>query len=84
MRAGAVSITAKVARAAAGAASIQVRLDDPVHGRLLGTLAVNSTGDVFTYATARTALHGAWGVHDVYLVSTGDLRVSTFSLDKRR
>ncbi|HVQ96096.1 MAG TPA: glycoside hydrolase family 3 C-terminal domain-containing protein [Mycobacteriales bacterium] len=84
LRAGAVSITAKVARAAAGASSIQIRLDDPVHGRLAGTLPVSSTGDVFTYATATAVLHGAWGMHDVYLVATGDVRVSTFSLNQRR
>ncbi|MEN3358419.1 MAG: beta-glucosidase, partial [Mycobacteriales bacterium] len=84
LRAGAVSITAQVARAAVGPASIQVRLDDPVHGRLAGTLTVNSTGDVYTYTTAHAAIHGAWGMHDIYLVATGDVRVSTFSLDKRR
>jgi beta-glucosidase len=83
LRAGAVSITAAVARASAGAAAIQVRLDDPVHGRLAGTIPVNSTGNVYTYATATAALHGAWGVHDVYLVFTGDLRLSTFTLTRR-
>jgi beta-glucosidase len=83
MRAPATSITAQVARAAAGPAAIQVRLDDPVHGRIIGTLPVPSTGDVYSYATVRAALHGA-GMHDVYLVASGDLRISTFSLDKRR
>jgi beta-glucosidase len=84
LRAGASSITARVAKASAGAASIQVRLDDPVHGRLVGALPVNSTGDVYSYATATAQVRGAWGLHDIYLVFTGDLRLSTFSLGIRR
>ncbi len=77
---GARTFTARVARAAAGEATVQVRLGDPVHGRLLGTARVPSTGDVHSYVTTTTALHGARGRQDVYLVFTGDARVSTFSV----
>jgi beta-glucosidase len=76
---GARSFTAQVSRAAAGAASVQVRLDDP-NGQLVGTAEVASTGDKYAYATATAALSGARGRHDVYLVLTGDLRLSTFSI----
>ncbi|HEV8559692.1 MAG TPA: glycoside hydrolase family 3 C-terminal domain-containing protein [Actinophytocola sp.] len=80
LRAGARNATVRVARAAAGAASVQIRLDDPVNGRLVGTVPVPSTGDKYAYTTSTAALTGASGRHTVYLVFTGDLRISTFSL----
>jgi beta-glucosidase len=80
LRSGARNVTARVARADAGTATIQVRLDDPVTGRLAGTITVPSTGDKYAYTTAAAALTGASGRHDVYLVFGGDLRISTFSL----
>ncbi|HYN95450.1 MAG TPA: glycoside hydrolase family 3 C-terminal domain-containing protein [Pilimelia sp.] len=80
LRRGAASFTARVARAAAGAAAVEVRLDDPVSGRLVGTAPVVSTGDVYTYATTSAPLAGARGRHDVYLVFAGDLRIADFTL----
>jgi beta-glucosidase len=71
--------TASVAKASTGDGSIQIRLDSPT-GPLVGTATVASTGDVYTYATARTPLVGATGTHDVYLVFGSDLRLSTFSI----
>ena len=79
-RSGARTFTARVARAQAGAGSIEVRLDDPVTGRLVGTAPVPSTGDKYAYTTTTSALTGAKGRHDVYLRFMGDLRISTFSL----
>lgn len=73
------TFTASVAKASAGAGSIQIRLDSPT-GRLVGTASVPSTGDVYTYTTAKAALSGVSGTHDVYLVFGSDLRVSTFSI----
>jgi beta-glucosidase len=72
--------TARVARASTGATSIQVRLDDPVHGKLIGTIPVPSTGDKYAYTTGSAPLTGASGRHTVYLVFGGDVRLSTFSL----
>jgi beta-glucosidase len=72
--------TARVSNASASAATIQVRLDDPVRGKLVGTIPVPATGDKYTYATSTATLSGANGRHTVYLVFTGDLRISTFSL----
>jgi beta-glucosidase len=72
--------TARVARASAGTTSIEVRLDDPVHGRLIGTIPAPSTGDRYAYTTASTPLTGANGHHTVYLVFGGEVRISTFSL----
>jgi beta-glucosidase len=73
---------ARVSRAAAGPAAIEVRLDDPVSGDLAGTIPVPSTGDVYAYASSSAPLSGARGRHDVYLVFTGDLRISSFSLQR--
>jgi beta-glucosidase len=72
--------TARVSRVEAGPATVQVRLDDPVHGRLIGTAQIRGTGDKYSYATTSAALSGATGRHDVYLVFTSDARISTFSL----
>jgi beta-glucosidase len=42
---------------------------------------VPSTGDVYRYTSTSTGLTGAHGIHDVYLVFTGDLRIASFSLN---
>ncbi|MFL6072289.1 MAG: glycoside hydrolase family 3 C-terminal domain-containing protein [Mycobacteriales bacterium] len=76
---GAGTFTASVARASAGPATVQVRLDSPT-GPLVGTATVPSTGDVYAYTTTTAPLTGAAGTHDVYLVFGADLRLSTFSL----
>ncbi|MFG1877131.1 glycoside hydrolase family 3 C-terminal domain-containing protein [Sphaerisporangium sp. NPDC049003] len=76
---GATGFTAGVAATAAG--KIEVRLDSPT-GRLLGTAQVPATGGVYAYTTATTTLAKAGGVHDVYLVFTGDLRIRDFALTK--
>jgi beta-glucosidase len=78
--AGPRTFTAKTARAEAGSATVEIRLDHPVHGRLAGTAQISSTGDKYTYTTSTTAVSGARGRHDVYLVFTSDSRISTFSL----
>jgi len=74
------SFSAEVASAMAGG-SIEVRLDDPVSGRMLGTAQVPATGDVYTYATTSAALATAGGHHDVFLVFHGTFRVSTFTVE---
>jgi beta-glucosidase len=59
-----------------------VRLDDPVRGRRVGTIPVPSTGDVYSYVSTAAPLSGASGRRDVYLVFTGDLRISSFALER--
>jgi beta-glucosidase len=76
---GARTFSARTAKATTGSGTIQIRLDSPT-GRLAGTAPVASTGDIYAYATTTAALSGATGRHDVYLVFSGDLRISTFSL----
>ena len=80
LRHGPATFTAQVARAAAGTAQIQIRLDDPANGPVIGTATVSSTGDVYTYTTTTAPLTRVHGVHDVYLVFTGDLRIASFSM----
>ncbi|TDB87739.1 glycoside hydrolase family 3 protein [Actinomadura sp. 7K534] len=72
-------ITARVA--GTGATAIQVRLDRP-DGPVAGTLNVPSTGDKYTYKEITAPLTGARGDRDVYLVFTGETRLSTFSLTR--
>ncbi|HZB32086.1 MAG TPA: glycoside hydrolase family 3 C-terminal domain-containing protein [Streptosporangiaceae bacterium] len=76
---GAKTFTARAAKASAGDGSIQIRLGSPT-GRLVGTATVATTGDKYAYATTTAALSGATGRHDVYLVFSGDIRISTFSI----
>ena len=76
---GVSSFTARVARASAGDTTIQVRLDDPLQGPVVATVPVPPTGDKYAYTTTSSRVTGARGVHDVYLVFGGDLRLSTFS-----
>lgn len=49
---------------------IQLRLDSPT-GQLIGTLTTTSTGGFTTYGLLTTAVTGAVGVHDLYLVGNG-------------
>ncbi|ASW53890.1 glycoside hydrolase family 3 protein [Plantactinospora sp. KBS50] len=79
LRRGAGTFTAKVARAAAGDGTIEVRLGSPT-GRLLGTATVPSTGDKYTYATTSATLARSGGIQDVYLVFGSALRLSEFSI----
>ncbi|MGP4023496.1 glycoside hydrolase family 3 C-terminal domain-containing protein [Actinomadura sp. 3N407] len=72
-------ITARVA--GTNATTIQVRLDGP-GGPVAGTLNVPSTGGKYTYKEITAPLTGARGDHDVYLVFTGETRLSTFSLTR--
>jgi beta-glucosidase len=80
LRSGPSTFTAQVAKGSPGTAQIQIRLDNPVNGPVIGTATVNSTGDVYAYTTTTAALTRAHGIRDVYLVFTGDLRIASFSL----
>jgi beta-glucosidase len=73
------TFTAQVAKASAGSATVQVRLDSPT-GRLVGTVPVASSGDVYRYTTVTAPLTRVSGRHDVYLVLGDGVRLSTFSM----
>jgi beta-glucosidase len=76
----ATTFTAHVAKPSDGTGTIEIRLDSPT-GPLAGTATVDSTGDVYTYQTTTTALTGATGTRDIYLVIGGDVRLATFSIN---
>jgi hypothetical protein len=67
--ASAVGVRLAVAAGYAGG-RIQFRLGSTT-GTLIGTLTVSSTGGWSSYATQSTAITGASGVHDLYLVFVG-------------
>lgn len=79
---GVTSFSAQVAKADSTAASIQLRLDDPVNGPVIATVPVTSTGGQFNWSTVTSAVTGASGIHDLYLDFTGPLEVSTFSFGR--
>jgi beta-glucosidase len=78
-RRGVRSFTAQVAKADTSAASVQLRLDNPVTGPVLATLPVTSTSGQYNWAEVTGQVTGAHGIHDLYLVFTGPLEVATFS-----
>jgi beta-glucosidase len=80
LRTGPSAFTAQVAKGTPGTATIEIRLDNPLSGPVIGTATVSSTGDVYSYTTTTASLTGARGIHDVYLLFTGDLRIASFSL----
>jgi beta-glucosidase len=80
LRSRPTSFTASVAKGSTGTAQIQIRLDDPVNGPVIGTATVSSTGGVYNYTNVTAALSGASGIRNVYLVFTGDLRIASFTM----
>lgn len=74
------TFTGQVAKGTPGTAQIQIRLDNPVTGPVIGTATVTSTGDIYSYTTTSARLTGAHGIRDVYLVLTGGLRIASFSM----
>ncbi len=67
---GAASFKARVASATHGG-NIEIRLDSTT-GTLVGTCAAPNTGDWQTWVTTFCMVEDAVGVHDLYLVFTGD------------
>jgi arabinoxylan arabinofuranohydrolase len=68
--AGVSTFKASVAAVAKYAGSYQLRLDSPT-GALVGTLKIASTGAYDKYVTESTAVKGAAGIHNLYLVFVG-------------
>ncbi|EHR62059.1 glycoside hydrolase family 3 protein [Saccharomonospora cyanea] len=68
LRRGVRGIEVRVANPAAASGRIEVRLDDPASGRVLGTVSVPSTGEKYTYTSVRADLDPARGRHDLVLV----------------
>lgn len=66
--AGFTNVTARVASFAGG--SVEFRLDSPT-GPRISTVVMPNTGDWQTYANVSSAVSGANGVHDLYLVFKG-------------
>jgi beta-glucosidase len=73
-------LTLRTARAQEGATTVQVRLDDPVSGPLVGTVRIPSTGGVYDYKTVTAPVDVGAGRRDIYLVFGGDLRLSRLTL----
>ncbi|MFC4057934.1 glycoside hydrolase family 3 C-terminal domain-containing protein [Planomonospora corallina] len=67
--------------AATEAASVEVRAGSPT-GRLLGTVRVPATGDVYRWAEASAPLVRASGRQDVHLVVRGDVRIKDLVLSR--
>ncbi|WBQ03660.1 glycoside hydrolase family 3 protein [Kribbella sp. CA-293567] len=68
---GATHCVARVASEQLESGTIQLRLDDPLHGPLLGTVQVPPTGHRHTWVESGTPLAAARGVHALYAVFSG-------------
>lgn len=73
------TFTVSAANAGESDATVEVRLDSPT-GRLLGTVTVPSTGDIYAYTTATATLRRGSGIRDVYLVLSAGVRVAEFTV----
>ncbi|HET6249427.1 MAG TPA: carbohydrate-binding protein [Tepidisphaeraceae bacterium] len=67
---GVTSFTANIAALAQYAGTVQIRLDSPT-GTLVGSLKITGTGAWNKYVSQTTAIKGATGVHNLYLVFVG-------------
>ena len=67
---GAISFEARVASGTKGG-NIELRLDSP-SGTLVGTCVVSDTGGWQNWETRSCTVNGADGIHDLYLVFTGN------------
>jgi beta-glucosidase len=83
---GRPGLTAQVANPGSTQAHVTVRVDDPNHGPVLGTLTVPpGNGDRYAYTTVSTALTGGHaGAHTLYLVFDGPSELSTLRLTHGR
>ncbi|WP_344222252.1 carbohydrate-binding protein [Kribbella sancticallisti] len=67
-----------------GAGTIELRLDDPLHGPVLGTVQVPSTGHRHTWTESSTPLAEARGVHALYAVFSNEaLSLQSLSFERR-
>jgi beta-xylosidase len=67
---GASSLFAEVASPTGG--KIEIRLDSPIAGEIIGTLAVGATGGEESWSLRQCALKPIKGVYDVFFVFRGD------------
>jgi beta-glucosidase len=72
------SFTATVSNATEKPLNLEIRLDSPT-GTLVGEVAVPVTGDVYVYTAVTTQIKEVAGIHDLYLVFNGPIRISTFN-----
>lgn len=77
---GSDKISLRVARAAAGSTTVQIRLDDPVTGPVVGNATVPSTADPYKYTTITAPIAVRPGRRDIYLTFGGELRLSRLSV----
>ncbi len=66
--------------------SIEIRLDDPVAGPVVGEISVSNDNsnewETFSTMIDTNPSDGAFGFHDMYLVFKGDSRKKLFAVDK--
>jgi len=80
-----LSMSVQVTSLAGG--TIEVRLDDPIKGKVVGTMDVPSGNDSESWQTVQTLLDtnsvdGAYGIHDLYLVFKGASKKQLFNVDQ--
>ncbi|MEU8827364.1 glycoside hydrolase family 3 C-terminal domain-containing protein [Streptomyces sp. NPDC048636] len=76
---GASVFTVRAAKETPGPATVEVRLDSPT-GPLAATAHIPSTGSRYTYRTVIAPLTSAKGRHDIHLILSEGVRLTTFTL----
>jgi beta-glucosidase len=75
-----VDVTA--CRVGRGRGTVEVRLDGPSAGALLASAEVPCTGGPYEWTSVSAPVRAASGVHDLYLVLSGDIRVARFGFSR--
>jgi beta-glucosidase len=78
---GVGSFVARLSNAGPDPLGLEIRLDSP-GGPLAGTVAASSTPGVYDWLTCTGPVTGVMGIHDVYLVFGGALRLATFHFER--
>jgi hypothetical protein len=74
---GAARFSARVSNEGKKPVGLEIRLDRP-EGPVAARVAVPPTKDRYDYVRVEAPVSGAVGLHDVYLVFRGKMRISSF------
>jgi beta-glucosidase len=78
---GVERFTVQAAKEGTGAASIELRLDGPAAGRRVASVDVPCRGGRYGWTVLNGEVHGACGVHDLYVLLSPGVRVSRFRFE---
>jgi beta-glucosidase len=80
--AGVDRVELRACRVGRGRGTVEVRLDGPSAGAPLAGAEVPCTGGLYEWTNVSAPVRAASGVHDLYLVLSGDIRLARFGFSR--